>query len=251
MYTILLALLLTTAPDEPNWKTLKPTRTTTHNVKGIIKDLETHLRPNHKNNYSGYEKMTWAHEATHGVNNDIRLFTYKYNAFYVGNDKYLLLKEPNITITQVAKTVPKALRTYNYDHYLVKQAQHWNDYPSYIAEEWTAFTNELVCASEYIDDYKNIRHTKTDSVRAFLQMATYSAFYVKAAYDSGYKDEELKKYYKWNLVRGMKLYKQLVKYHYFNYDDDQFLKIMSKNKEFRSILDEYYGKEFTNSLFGS
>lgn len=234
--------------NEPNWKIYKPQRAEDATLKGILKDLQTHLPPNHRNDYSKYERMTWAHEATHGVQAEIRLWKFGFNALYVGDGRYVLLPEPKTTIAAVATTVPKTLHTSRFTHYLITQQAGWNSTPLYLFDEWTAYTNELVCGWEYKHEYKN-KPGKSDTAYGFLELGVYSAFCMKHAYDNGYKDQNLKKYFRWNFDRGLRYHKRLVKMSYFNWDNGAFLKKMKSNKEFTSILEEYYGKDFVKECF--
>lgn len=82
--------------------------------------------------------VTWAHEMNHGVSNRLHASTVKHG-IYVGNGKGIVLRHPEITIEQVANTVPKNQRGAIYKLYMVEQRKDWNKSPIYLLDEWNAY----------------------------------------------------------------------------------------------------------------
>ena len=82
--------------------------------------------------------VTWAHEMNHGVSNRLHASTVKHG-IYVGDGKGIVLRHPEITIEQVANTVPKNQRGPIYKLYLVEQRKDWNKSPIYLLDEWNAY----------------------------------------------------------------------------------------------------------------
>lgn len=130
-------------------------------------------------------KITSAHECTHGINSELRLGRFgaqalgemaldivfkrvgdsltliqpnpraasfqtlaeRMNGFYVGEDRGVLLPEPRIRKSQVAKYVPSALRGYRYQTYITGQTA-WDDTPLYVFDEWVAYNNGTLTAND-------------------------------------------------------------------------------------------------------
>jgi hypothetical protein len=82
--------------------------------------------------------VTWAHEMNHGVSNRLHASTVKHG-IYVGNGNGIVLRHPEITIEQVANTVPKNQRGPIYKLYMVEQRKDWNKSPIYLLDEWNAY----------------------------------------------------------------------------------------------------------------
>lgn len=104
--------------------------------------------------FRGGGRMTEAHETTHGIHADLRnrAAGTRVNAFYVLDDRALYLREPNVTLADVAARVPKKSRGEVFDLYLVQQRKHWNHNPLYILDELVAYTNGAVVGKEEGDD---------------------------------------------------------------------------------------------------
>jgi len=104
------------------------------------------------------------HETAHGIHSDLRneyqkKLRYKCNAFYCLKGKAVILKDPNITIKNVTKYIPSNLKSYRYQLYFVDQLKNWNDMPTYILDEWTAYILDRcvplkiikkVCKNQYL-----------------------------------------------------------------------------------------------------
>lgn len=124
-------------------------------------------------------KITSAHECTHGTNSELRMrrsemagiksdgqldITFvrskgvtliqprrdvrelffakagKVNGFYVGGDRAIMLPEPGIRKSTVAKYIPSGLRGMRFSTYITGQ-RAWDDTPLYIFDEWVAYNN--------------------------------------------------------------------------------------------------------------
>lgn len=112
------------------------------NGSSILGDIESHMPQSHI--YRSSDIVTWAHETTHGLNSNIRNKhggTGRVNAFYILNNKAVVMQEPNYTLRQLASAVPSNLRGMSYRLYLVQQQQYWNNEPLYVFDEATAYLN--------------------------------------------------------------------------------------------------------------
>jgi hypothetical protein len=130
---------------EPIWTEYAAQRNITDLGK-VLSDIEGHMPAGHI--YKDSDKITWAHETTHGINSHLRQkFSngQKMNGFYCLNNKAAMILEPPTTISKVAGLVPSSLRGGVYNLYLVSQASSWNDTPLYIFDEWIAYTNGSDC----------------------------------------------------------------------------------------------------------
>ncbi len=110
----------------------------------VLGDIESRMPKGHQ--YSAQDKVTWAHETTHGINNSVRNANRKsssrINAFYVLDGKALILDEPPVKISDIANNIPVVLRGDNtYNLYVIKQQKDWNDIPLYLFDEASAYTN--------------------------------------------------------------------------------------------------------------
>ena len=130
-------------PVEPKFDSWPKVRTVNNSSLGkILQDIDSHMPAGHQ--YSAGNKVTWAHETTHGINANIRNAHHeatKVNGFYCLNDRACVIYEPKTTIRAFAGNVPQGLRGPSYQLYLVSQTGGWNDRPLYLCDEWIAYTN--------------------------------------------------------------------------------------------------------------
>jgi hypothetical protein len=136
------------------WAELKPLRTV--DIPGTLGDLESHLKAGHP--YSGMvrgddwpypppfegfgsdDKVTDAHEVTHGINSRIRNEHRVKNGYYCLEDRaFLIPTNPDFTLRELAEAIPKDERGRSFDLYLVKQQRYWNDDPLYPLDELVAY----------------------------------------------------------------------------------------------------------------
>jgi hypothetical protein len=117
------------------------------------------------------------HETVHGINNELRneyKKTYKknVNAFYAGNRKGIVVENPKIMMMDIIPNIPESLKGYRYNLYFTKQIRHWNDVPTYVVDEWSAYIAGAECA---VDDFnRNIPQSKSDYVSGALEFSIYA-----------------------------------------------------------------------------
>lgn len=105
----------------------------------ILKDVVVHLKEDH---YYDRDEVTYVHEGTHGINAELRNQHRGFACFYMLNDLAIRLRRiTEVTLTDLAREIPKDIRGGIYDLYLVEQARWWNDSPLYVCDEWTAYLN--------------------------------------------------------------------------------------------------------------
>lgn len=225
----------------------------------VLGDIESHM-PNNHIYVSINDKVTWAHETTHGINSVLRNKHSKINtifktateyrpvygggsvnAFYVLKNRYIVIKEPNVKISDIAENIPESLRGRSYDLYLINQQNDWNDYPLYIFDEWSAYTNGAAC---HLDLKINDR---SDSILSMFNFNVYSICVAMTTkeQDKDYDDKELKAFLRWNIERS---------FEYLNNDSlsIEYLEKIEKAddaKKFRKFCVDYFGPEWTKKYF--
>ena len=188
---------------EPVWTTWPKVRNV-NNLGRVLNDIDSHMPAGHQ--YRDGNKITWAHETTHGINADVRNKHYqpnqrRVNAFYVLNDRAAVITEPPITIAQMADMVPQDLRGPSYQLYLVQQRRDWNNEPLYLMDEWTAYTNGTECGREL-----NAQGWDFELLQAH-NFNVYCLYLAKAIQERcpDYDDKQFKAYLMWNMARVFRL----------------------------------------------
>lgn len=182
------------------WHTYNPRGSTTGR---ILDEVRTRLDNRENGIYQSSDLINYAHEGTHGLNSKMRnsFGGAGWNSFYVGGGFCVVLREPKITITQVAQRVPQNQRTGQYQLYLVSQAGSWNDHPLYILDEWSAYCNGTQCANEL-----KIPYGGTD--RFMLEFVGFSEVLLQVVKerDPNYPDlENLTNFIAWQKERSRRL----------------------------------------------
>jgi hypothetical protein len=241
-------------PD-PKWTVYPAIRQIT-NLGIVLSDIESHMPANHI--YKNADRITWSHETVHGINSNIRqkfsragyvsfvdeLPVFRsadgINGFYALKDRAIVLKEPKITITAVAKIVPKSLRGDVYNLYLVKQAASWGNQPLYIFDEWIAYTSGSACRLDL-----GIKE-RAETVQYMMEFDAYAVCLAMAIKQNSvvYEDAQFKSFLKWNIERSMSIYKDET-------GATGFLEKLRKNsdaEELRTFSRSYFGNEWCKKV---
>ena len=221
-------------------------------------DYETHCPPRFGTQYWDSDPMTHAHETTHGINSDIRnnynRTGRKANGFYCGNDRGLVLVEPNIRIAQACAYVPNSLKGMRYNLYMVQQRSGWDDCPLYIFDELTAYTNG---GEVGVDMAKSGTLNKNcDGVRGALEFTVYSTAIAMAiaAYDKQYFEsyKPFRAFLKWSLTRAMTVHYAGRNLPQFSgYNQVQYLESLRSGPEaenMRAFLKKACGEDWFNKV---
>lgn len=126
------------------WVTLDPIHPQT--IDGALGDIDCHMPQNHK--YRFDDKVTWAHETTHGVNSLLRNKFRIDNGYYLIRNKAFLIGSPKLTLREIANNIPINQRGRIYDLYMVKAQQWWNNTPFYMMDECCAYINGTLVGIE-------------------------------------------------------------------------------------------------------
>lgn len=177
------------------WVTYTPLKNTP-DYGPIVTDIERHLPAKHS--YRDADKITWAHEGTHGINSQLRS-KYSQPGFYLLSNDAFTLAEPSTTIAAVAKKIPQSLRGRIYKLYCQDQQRYWNTQPTYLIDEWTAYFNgSLTRKAHKITG-------RAETVWHLMEMAVYATcvpYSIKCSDCSGCEDAELKELlrYMWEVT---------------------------------------------------
>ena len=250
---------------KPTFFQYEPIRSQKH-TSVTLSDLENHLPANHT--FASDEIVNWCHENTHGINSLLRVkYCYpnkskRTNAFYTLDNKFVIVEEPKITLSDVAKNIPESLRGTSYELYFVDQIGDWNDRSLYIFDEWVSFTNGSVCCVEMSVDARRA------SIRQMVDFNIYSicvAMTVKEQ-DKNYDDKELKAFLRWNIERSFEVIDKEVKVFELidrnkKLNDKQlnnkervieYLRMFQLSEdanELRVFCSDYFGPEWTKKYF--
>jgi hypothetical protein len=163
--SIILTLLISSQLfAQLKYRPAPPIKNFQHQSKTLA-DIESHMPDGHI--YKDNDKITWGHETTHGYHSKLRQ---KHKAFclYLLNDKCALIKQPNITLEDVANKIPQSLRGRSYELYMVEQRKYWNDEPLYVLDEWICYKHGAMIRSELKIQYRQ------ETVQQMIEFSNYS-----------------------------------------------------------------------------
>jgi hypothetical protein len=142
----------------------------------IYNDVLSHSRELPFGNHNG--RYTNVHETAHSIHNELRntykalLKNNKLNVIYLLDSQAAIVYDPNISIKMIQPYVNPSLRSTRYRLYLEKQTEFWNDYPTYILDEWNCYILGAECA---IDDFlQNKPLEKTNAISGALEFSIYT-----------------------------------------------------------------------------
>jgi len=157
----------------------------------IIFDVQNQLVSGHP--YNDPDPITTVHECTHGINSRLRGLYHK-PSFYVLKNRAFIFHEVPGTLRDVANKIPINLRGDVYKLYLVDSLRWWNNTPSYVFDEFVAYTNGSIARDE-------LRiQTRTESIKYMIEFVVYS-YYAALTPES-------KEFWVWNTRRAWALYKK-------------------------------------------
>lgn len=220
-------------PPAPAWTAWPPQRDAS-GLPAVVSDIESHLWDG--NPYRDRDRITWVHEGTHGINSQLRE-TYHMAGFYVLENRAVLLREPATTLATVAALVPPRLRGSVYDTYLMEAQASWNNQPSYIFDEWVAYTNGLEARCRLgIKD-------REETGRFAAEFIPYAICVPRAANS---KDPQLKAFLRWQIERVLTLYRE-GGIESSTFDD---MRNRTDASPFRTFTQGYFGPAWTKRVFG-
>lgn len=180
-----------------------------------LTDIVRHLPSSYGHQYDfPDDRITWGHETTHGINSYLRNYLNgtgkKANGFYLMKDRYALVVEPpTVRLADVGPYVPASLRGSRYQTYLVQQVSGWDDTPTYVFDEWVAYTNGSEVGVELAKG--GSWTTWRDGVAGTLEFTVYALALglavekLDAAYSTSYP--QFREFLAWSSERAMNLYR--------------------------------------------
>jgi len=205
------------------WTPALPIRTVPW-LPDVVADVESHLPVGHP--YKDNDLITYVHESTHGINSLLRNL-YRCPAFYCLNNKCVLMKEPDTTLSSVADAVPRSLRGIVYHLYLIQAQRWWNDQPTYILSEFSAYANGA--------DARSQLGLKTHGETQFaVEFIVYSSCLPLASKST---DPQMREFLRWQIERVLKLSGPSA------YLDK--LRTTSDANDLRVFMKKYYGPGWT------
>jgi hypothetical protein len=241
--------------------------------QGVLGDIISHSLVNYT---KSDDVLTIAHELIHFINSDIYLQTGKIG-FYCLNDRAITIENPILRINQVSNLVPYSLRGNSYNLYMIEQVRYWDKIPTYILDEWIAYTNASICASElkakgYYSELLQAHNFNVYSIclamsikkncptyddklfRSFLMWNIERTFDLLAP-SIGKEDEILKPYR--DEIKERKTYDE----YYMNWGDDknplansldyvEKLRSNSDAHELREFCRDYFGENWCKTVMG-
>lgn len=200
----------------------------------VYGDVISHVQGNPHGDANG--RSTNAHETTHSINSEIKSSHYNQsvncNGFYVLEGRGVVLQEPKIKMSNIVQFVPQNLRSYRWHLYMENNILEWNDTPTYIFDEWTAYVNGGACA---VDDVKQNKYVGgwRDAVSGCCDFSIYAialAMSVKKN-DPEYwiKNNQFKNFVIWELKNAQKIFIEgrIIKNFKWKVQDDLLLEFLT------------------------
>ncbi len=141
----------------------------TKQFKTVFEDICAHT----SNVFSSDDVVTRVHESIHQINSELRN-KHDCPAFYILQNKALLVDEPACKLSDVAKEIPQNQRGPNYQLYLVQAQQYWQNQPTYVLDEWSAYRAGAICAKETgvrVEDAQNHKNEFDKYAEALVRLA--------------------------------------------------------------------------------
>jgi hypothetical protein len=147
------------------------------------------------------------------------------------------MQEPVTTLaySEVSQLVPPSLRGDVYGLYLKHAESYWNDHPSYVFDEWMAYTNGSDARLQL-----GIRD-RSETVRYALEFCVYAACVPRAAASN---DPQLKAFYKWQVDRVV----TLARASHVESDYLDVLRTAEDAADLREYLRRYCGPQWTQRV---
>ncbi len=228
---ILVSVLFYALPTITNYPSIR----NVGNLGPVISDTESHLPAN----LSCLETdvVGTVHYGTHFIHSELRE-KFRKPCFYVLRNRVVILpKEPATTLTRVSRLVPVSLRGKNYSAYLIESRRWWENQPSYIFDEWVAYTNGSEAR------WRHAYQPRIDTVKTMIEFCVYSTC---VPWSSKSTDPRARAFIMWQIERSMML---LRKSHIRSAYLDRLRKSADAT-ELRVYMRDYFGLEFTRKVMG-
>jgi hypothetical protein len=220
----------------------------------VLQDIVQHLPTSYGDQYYFDEPITWAHETTHGINSELRNYHNntgkRANGFYVLANRGVILVEPDLRKSDANMYVPQKLRGFRYETYMSGQ-QAWDDTPTYIFDEWVAYTNGGAVGVALVE--KGLFGNEwQDGVYGQLEFVVYSMALGMAveAKDPDYFQTypQFREFLAWNTRRAMEVFRKGRVMTQFQYDvQDTYFETLRSDpsaQAMRDFISRTWGEAF-------
>jgi len=145
------------------------------NYPPILKELYSRVDDPHRfrDPTDPTDLVTWTHELTHGASNQVWNKKGKHG-IYLLDGKGVVLTHPDISMEQIARSIPPEKRGKIYQLYLVEQRRWWNDSPIYLLDEWNSYIHGAIAHSQM-----GWKDRRKDTYRSAQEMESYVREMVK------------------------------------------------------------------------
>jgi len=218
--------------------------------------------------YNQQDIITKAHETTHKVNERLRGENGgdAVNGFYLLNGKYVLLKDPKLTIGDIHQNgyIPHSLRGDRYS-YITNNArsgsspiggESWNNKPLYLMDELNAYTNGAIAGIEAIKNGKWGGGNR-DGVSGILDFNVYNVGMGMAIKDQDpnyFNNPQFKEFYKKMLESSMKVFNNGKQYPQIQNPNQETILYNLQNgadaEPMRQFLRSNFGSDWTRKVYG-
>lgn len=179
-------------PAAPTWTAWPPLRDA-GNLGPVVTDIESHLPAG--NPYRARDRVNWVHEGTQGIAGRLRDRFHR-PGFYVLDNRAVLMHEAG-TLAAVAAAVPPSLRGPGYQLYLVSQQGYFGKQPTYVFDEWVAYTNGSAARLALkISD-------RTETVASMIEFVPYA---LCVPYATRSRDPQMQRFIAWQVERVLALH---------------------------------------------
>lgn len=229
-FVILASVLFSALPTFTNYPPIR----NVGNLGPVISDTESHLPAS----LSCIENdvVGTVHYGTHFIHSELRE-KFRKPCFYVLRNRVIILpREPATTLTRTSRLVPASLRGRNYT-YFTDARRDWEHQPSYIFDEWVAYTNGSEAR------WRHAYTKRVDTIGTMLEFVVYSTC---VSWSAKSNDPQVRAFIMWQIERSMKLYRASgIKSSYLDR-----LRRSADATELRVYMRDYFGLEFTRKVLG-
>ncbi len=227
-------------------------------TRTVLRDIESHLPTEYGSYYSDSDRITWAHETSHGIHAHLRNYFNttgrRANAFYVTENRACLVVEPGIRKSDVADYVPASLHGSRYELYITGQVE-WDDTPLYVWDEWNAYVNGGATGVD-LAEHGLWGSEWRDGVAGQLEFTIYAIAVAMAveALDPGYfaAETQFREFLAWNARRAMDLYRRGAIEEEFAWDEqDRYyaaIRTSPDAAELRAFVVRIFGADFAREV---
>jgi hypothetical protein len=253
----------TRRPDQPGSR-VKWVRFSAQNQESscewgdFLTDIARHLPSQYGKKYYSDDRITHAHETTHGINSHLsnhpeeivpgRRGHGPIYGFYVGHDQAVILTGPRIKLSEAAAMVPSSLRGARYQLYCIDQQKYFEDYPLYLFDEWVAYINGATAGVE-LTEKKQLEMPRNDALVAPLEFSIYALALTAAIqkHDPDYlrENNQYLEFLAHELRRATRIYRRGMKLDQFRWEQklEHNLLRQDDSRELREIVRQVYGDD--------